>query len=413
MILNMAGLLVQVSRAAKGRVTMKPTVREIAKKAEVSIASVSLVLNNKPSRITAATKERILAAARALGYPEDALAMASSDAVAVAANAATAANTATAANAATKATNAATVANSAPVSAGISYSAAAKGPLRSGGRPLLGVIRPGYFNEFLDSCQLGMDSYAYVRGYKLISATANMAGQVPDCLDALGQAGVRGVILIPPRDMNENHNNELLGAALNAAGLPFLLLDEAIDRVYCDFITGDHKSGAYMATEYLIHQGHVKIGMLSGNREIYTFRKRMEGYKEALAFYGLSIRDEDIFFGSISRETGRQGMAYFDARGIRAIFACEDEMALGVYEYARAHGLRIGEDISLVGFGDAAAASILSPPLTSVTMPGELMGKKACEVLINRIEGLDREHIRTTYFTPSLVERESVKRGVN
>lgn len=363
---------------------MKPTVREIAKRAEVSIASVSLVLNNKPSRITAATKERILAAARELGYPEDALPGGRADGA---------------------------------VSGGSVDGAASGG--RAAGlagavscvRPLLGVIRPGYFNEFYDSCQLGMDSYAYVHGYKFICSTASMAGQVPGCLDAFGQAGVRGVILIPPRDMNENHNNELLGAALEAAGLPFLLLDEAIDRVYCDFITGDNKSGAYMATEYLIHQGHTEIGMLSGNREIYTFRKRMEGYKEALAFYGLSIRDENIFFGSISRETGRRGMAYFDERGIRAVFACEDEMALGVYEYAMAHGLRIGEDISLVGFNNVSAASVLCPPLTSIHMPGELMGKKACEVLINRIEGLDKENIRTTYFTPSLVERSSVKRG--
>lgn len=342
---------------------MKPTVRDIAKKAEVSIASVSLVLNNKPSRITEATKQKILNAAKELGYHIEEKTVEEKN----------------------------------------------KESSKVEKQSLIGMIRPAYFNEFLDRCQQGIDSYAYVHGYKCIACNvADSSEQTLEYLSVLSQAEVKGIIMIPPKDMNENRNNEKLGKALKDTKVPFLLLDRAIDRVYCDFITGDNKGGAYMAVEYLIHQGHCEIGMISENREIYTSRKRIEGYKEALAFYDLSIKDENIFYGNNSWRTGYQAMEYFEDHGIRAVFTGDDAMAFGVYKYASEHGKRIGKDISIVGFGDSSAAAMLSPSLTTIELPGELMGKKACEVLVERIEGVDKEAIRTTYFAPNLVERESV-----
>lgn len=343
---------------------MKPTVRDIAKKAGVSIASVSLVLNNKPSRITDATKQKILSAAVELGYH-------------------------------------------------LEEKPAKKVYSEDRGKEnhsLIGVIRPGYFNEFLDSCQCGIDRYAYVHGYKAVACSvADSTEQALEYLKVLRQIDVKGIIMVPPKDMNENSNNEKLGRALQETKVPFLLLDQAIDRVYCDFITGDNKGGAYMAAEYLIHQGHREIGMISGNREIYTCRKRIEGYKEALAFYDISIIEENIFYGNTSWQTGYKAMEYFDKRGIRAVFACEDEMAFGVYKYAQENELQVGKEISVVGFNDASVSSILIPALTSINLPGELMGKKACEVLVKRIEGADKEAVRTTYFAPRMIERASVR----
>ena len=346
---------------------MKPTVRNIAERANVSTASVSLVLNNKPSRITEATRERILEAAKELGY-----------------------------NFEEKKRKAKQISES--------QQEAAKR------FAVIGIIRPRYSNEFLDACQKGIDQYSQVYGYHTVICAGNdTTEQTLDRIQFLSSMKVAGLIVIPPMDMNIEKNNEKLGRALKEAGIPFLLLNQAIDRVYCDFITADNKSGGYMATEYLIHNGHDRIGMIVGNREVYTCRKRIEGYKEALAFYNISIKEEYIYYGQYRMQTGYEGMKYLYDLGVRAVFAYDDEIALGVYQYAWENGLAIGEDISVVGFNDLYVSAVLTPPLTTISQPGEQMGKKACETIINRITGKDKEAVRNTYFAPVLVERKSVK----
>ena len=346
---------------------MKPTVRNIAEKANVSTASVSLVLNNKPSRITEATRERIIEAARELGY-----------------------------NFEEKKRKVKQLTESLE---------------EAGKRPaVIGVIRPRYCNEFLDACQKGIDQYSQVYGYHTVVCAGNdTTEQALDRIQFLAGLKVAGLIVVPPMDMNIEKNNEKLGHALKETGIPFLLLNQAIDRVYCDFITADNKSGGYMATEYLIHNGYDKIGMIVGNREVYTCRKRIEGYKEALAFYNISIKEEYIYYGQYRRQTGYEGMKYLHGLGIKAVFAYDDEIALGVYQYARENNLIIGQDISIVGFNDMDVAAVLIPPLTTISQPGEQMGKKACEIIINRITGKDKEAVRNTYFAPVLVERQSVR----
>lgn len=346
---------------------MKPTVRNIAEKANVSTASVSLVLNDKPSRITEETRERILEAARELGY-----------------------------NFEEKKKKEKQIRESQEEIAKNSA--------------VIGVIRPRYYNEFLDACQKGIDQYSRVYGYHTVICAGNdTTRQTLDSIQFLKSLKVAGLIVIPPMDMNIEKNNEKLGRALKEAGIPFLLLNQAIDRVYCDFITADNKSGGYMATEYLIHNGYDKIGMIVGNREVYTCRKRIEGYKEALAFYNISIKEEYIYYGQYKRQTGYEGMKYLYDLGVKAVFAYDDEIALGVYQYAGENGLAIGKDISVVGFDDAYVSAVLTPPLTTIAQPGEQMGKKACETIINRITGNDKEAVRNTYFSPILVERNSVK----
>ena len=346
---------------------MKPTVRNIAERANVSIASVSLVLNNKPSRITEATRQKIIEAAKELGYNFEEKKKNEELSIENVCN-------------------------------------------NFDKRAIIGVIRPRYYNEFLDACQKGIDEYCQIYGYRTVTCTVNdTTEQTLDRIRFLTDIKVSGLIIVPSMDMNIEDNNEKLGWALKNAGIPFLLLDQAVDRVYCDFITADNKSGGYMATEYLIHSGHDKIGMIVGAREVYTCRKRIEGYKEALAFHNISITEEYIFYGQYKRQTGYEGMKYLNSLGVHAVFAYDDEIALGVYQYAQEQGLTIGEDISIVGFNDLYVTTVLSPPLTTIEQPGELMGKKACETIINRITGKDKNPIRNTYFAPVLIERKSVK----
>jgi DNA-binding LacI/PurR family transcriptional regulator len=337
---------------------MKVTIRDIAQAAGVSAASVSLVLNNKPSRITEETRERILNAAKELGYIR-------------------------------KEKKEAVVGSSGKV---------------------IGVIHPDMGNLFINQCVEGIENYAAVYGHNaIVCDVQDSSKRCAEYLSLFSRLNVDGIIVIPPLDMNINNNNILLGNALKQTKVPFILLDRAIDRVFCDFITSDNKQGAYMATEHLIYCGHENIGIIAGMREVYNGRKRIEGYKEALAFYNISINQENIYYGDFHHQSGYEGAEYFWKKGIRAIFACSDDMAMGVYQFAREHGLTIGEDISVVGFDDNYICKRVTPALTSISQSGAAMGKKACEMVIKRVLKLEDEAIRDIYFTPRLIERNSVK----
>ncbi|HIU76693.1 MAG TPA: LacI family DNA-binding transcriptional regulator [Candidatus Pelethocola excrementipullorum] len=333
---------------------MKVTIRDIAKEAGVSPASVSLVLNDKPCRIADKTRERILETAKEKGY----------------------------------------IVNRKQVKK----------------EKVIGVLIPEGGKYFHTRCVEGICIYNSIHGYKTI--TCQVDETTDKCLgdiELMVSLNVQGIILIPPLDMNIGNNNERFKEALSKSKLPFLLLDHAIDRIFCDFITADNKSGAYMATEHLILAGHERIGVIAGIREVYNTRKRLEGYKEAMVFYGKSIIEENIYYGDYRGDTGYSGADYLWKRGVTAIFCMNDEMALGVYAFARDKGLTIGDDISVIGFDDTPVCKIMSPPLTSVAQPGDLMGKKAAEVLIKRIEKVDKEGFRNNYFAPQLIERKSVR----
>lgn len=340
---------------------MKVTVRDIAKKAGVSATSVSLVLNNKPQRISEETKERILNAAKELGYKKKV------------------------------------------------YQAVRT----SNNKKVIGVIHPDLNNLFLNQCVGGIEQYASVYGYKLlICDTEDTTARSLEYLELLTGLGVDGVIVIPPMDMHVQEANTELVRFFKHSSMQFVLLDRAIKNVFCDFFTADNKQGAYLATEHLILNGHSDIGLITGNREVYNCRKQIAGYKEALAYYKFTINDDNIYYGDFHLKSGYAAAKYFLQKNIHAVFSCNDEMAMGVYQYAIDNGLVIGEDISIVGYDDVSTCERLTPPLTSIHQAGELMGKRACEMLIKRITKIEIGVIQNMYFTPQLIERHSVKKNV-
>lgn len=338
---------------------MKVTIKDIAKKAGVSPASVSLVLNDKPSRIKEETKKNIINAANELGYKA------------------------------------------------LERKNQTKGPVARSG--VIAFIHPDLGNELMNKYLQGADKVATVGGYKMLICNVHDSSQVcVEYIRYMAELGVDGFIIVPPLDMNMGENNYKLLEALKKSGIPYMLLDRAINQVFCNFVTSDNKQGAYMAVEHLIQKGHREVGLIAGPKEIYNTRKHVAGYKEALAFHGISFVSENIYYGNCKTSSGYEGAEYFYKRGVTALFVCGDKMALGVYEYAEDHGLVIGKDISVVGFDNLSIDGRLNPPLTSISPSGELMGKKSCELIISQINHEDPE-IRNTYFAPILMERESVK----
>lgn len=338
---------------------MKITIRDVAKAAGVSPASVSLVLNNKPSRISEKTKQRIFETAGELGYLTESMHTQ---------------------NTARHSSN------------------------------TIGVIVPGIRNIFSLGYLLGIEAYAELYGYRIVSCDLGYTtGKCLDYLSFLRESGASGVILMPPEDVSRHENGRLLEEAICSSDKPCILIGSPSEHNYTDFVTSDYKSGAYTATDHLIRNGHSRIAFLSSHPDLYSSRKKLEGYKEALLFYGIAAEDSLISIGAGTSESGYSAAGSFLQNGATAVLSVNDVMAFGMYRYASEHGLRIGEDLSVVCFNNSEYCEYLTPPLTSISEEYAAMGRKACERLIRRITNEDPDGPKSSYFVPKLIERQSVR----
>jgi LacI family transcriptional regulator len=166
--------------------------------------------------------------------------------------------------------------------------------------------------------------------------------------------------------------------------------------------------GAYDATRYLIRLGHRRIGFITGALELGCAVDRLAGYQAALTDHDLPSDPTLITTGDFHRPQGFAGAQALLNRPDRptAILASNDEMAFGAMEAARVHGLRIPDDISVVGFDDIPQASVVHPPLTTVRQPLEEMGRMATQMLLRLIAEPQLQVGRVALPT-ELVERQS------
>lgn len=337
---------------------MKVRVKDIAKAAGVSPSTVSLVLNNRPSRIAEDTREHILGIAREMQLKME---------------------------------------------SGVDFTAFER--VKS-----FGIILPDSMNPFFHKLGEEITNQGFLRGYMVLAChVRDDIDRFYMALKGLMAKNVDGLIVIPPRAMDKE--NVKLLKSFPKSGIPMTLLDRAAFGVFCDFVTADNKYGGRIAAEYLIRHGHKRIGCMVGGANIYTSRTRVAGYKEALAEAGLPFEKELVYYGNYDMDTGRTGIERLLDKGITAVVAGNDLMACGVYAYAEEKHLSIPEDISVVGYDNTERCGLLKPPLTSVEQNVDLMAAKAVEVLVSRMEESpdeDEEPARNYYFTPYVVERGSV-----
>jgi len=167
-------------------------------------------------------------------------------------------------------------------------------------------------------------------------------------------------------------------------------------------------AGGLRATEYLISLGHRRIGLVAGPREALCSRARLDGYRAALEAAGIGVDARLIVQGNFYHESGfTAGGRLLDlADRPTAIFAASDQMALGVYEAARRHGLRVPADLSVVGFDDLPEAQWSSPPLTTVRQPLAEMGGLAARTILRLARGETLQVPRVELAT-ELIVRDS------
>ncbi len=148
----------------------------------------------------------------------------------------------------------------------------------------------------------------------------------------------------------------------------------------------EDEHSAFEVVSYLIQNGHKRIGLIAGKAENIHTSQRILGYQKALHDNGLSFDQKLVYYGDWTRKSGYDGARALVEEGVSAIFAMCDKMAGGVYDYLYEKGIKIGEGISVAGFDDESIAAYFRPKLTTTALPLTEIGKKAAELLIDKLD---------------------------
>jgi LacI family transcriptional regulator, galactose operon repressor len=327
------------------------TIRDIARAAGVSVATVSRVINGRPD-VSPQTREAVLRVARAHNFTTNRSARA----------------------------------------------------LSVGRTGLIGFTVPWVDQNYFTGILSGAAEALYEQEQRIVLCpTHHEHDREVTLLERLMNGATDGAIILLPEESNEELRR------LQEVGYPFVVadlrqpLDEGIPAV-----SASHFAGARAATDHLVRLGHRRIGLITGFRGWTATEERLVGYKGSLATAGIPFLPELVVEGHFNAETG-----YAAARQLlelkerpTAIFASNDNMAAGALRAAAERGLAVPDELSIVGFDDTELARILSPRLTTVRQPLAEHGRTAVSLLNRLIDGQRIEALRVELST-RLIVRES------
>lgn len=275
--------------------------------------------------------------------------------------------------------------------------------LRARDRPgkLIGLLVPDIQNPFYVDVVRGIEGRALARECGVLMCNfAQEEAKEHFCLDMMQYESVDGLIVAPARPTDEKV------LELARSGMPIVCVDRGLEGVDVDCVVVDNQAGARGAVEHLIGLGHRRIAHVAGLRQIPSTTERLAGYEEAMSAAGLDS-SRLVRFGDSKHESGRRLAAeLLDLpEPPSAIFTGNNLITLGALETIHLRGLRIPEDVAIVGFDDMYWAISLNPPLTAVSQPGEEIGRRAADLLFARIAEPGRPAARLVLKTQLMVRR--------
>ena len=308
------------------------TIRDVARRARVSHQTVSRVINGQEN-VTAATRERVLDAIRELEYVPSAVARS----------------------------------------------------LSSNRTHTLGMVTTDVSDHFFSEAVAGAEAEARKRGYFLIIGSIEEGSEDDErtYLRLMLERRVEGLIVAVPR--LRIADDDILADAV--ARIPTVLVASDIELAGADHVDIDNRRGGHEATGYLVAQRHRVIATITGPLDWPSARARLDGYRDALREAGISA-DRALVEPCVDwgLESGRRAADRLlsSAPTLTAIFAQSDLLALGAIAALRARGLRVPEDVSVVGFDDIPVSSVFDPPLTTVRQPMREVGELAARLIGDR-----------------------------
>jgi LacI family transcriptional regulator len=274
--------------------------------------------------------------------------------------------------------------------------------LRNNKTYTIACIIPDIANPFYPSFLRGVQDTAEAHHYNtLIFNTDGIAEKERQCLLSAMESQVEGIIGMFFHCASKD--------VLKDLALPVVELGGTINLPNIDVVFVDTAEAALAATTHLIEKHHTRIGFIGGITESLPHQQRLTGYRQALQNHNLTLDDNLIQCGNFTETGGYHAMQALLQLTPRpsAVFAANDLMAMGAYQAIREAGLRIPEDIAVVGFDDIPAAKLLTPPLTTVSQFQEKLGCRAAEMIFERLGGLANSESRTETLPFELVIRAS------
>lgn len=269
---------------------------------------------------------------------------------------------------------------------------------------LIGLIYDNPNPQYVVNMQLGLLDGLRGSGFELVVHPCDRGSTtlVPDIRGFIDRQKLFGVVLTP--SVSED---EAVAEMLRETGCAYLrVASVSVDSPEHVFVTEDREGGR-VAGRHLAELGHTRIGFISGPKTFRSSHERRAGFEAGLAEHGLSLDTRHVHEGAYTFESGIEGAAALLSQNPRptAIFAGNDEMATGVLHAARQAGLKVPDQLSVVGFDDFQIASRVWPPLTTVRAPTRMIGRLAAEKMLALHRGGPAEE--KPDITPSLVVRQS------
>ena len=310
------------------------TMRQIAERANVSIGTVSHVIN-QTAAVRHKLRERVLEAIRSMGYQPSALAQG----------------------------------------------------LRKNRTNMLGMVIPDITNPFFPGVVRGVEDVAYQRSFRVVLCNAdNDPSKEASYVRELRSYHIAGLLIIPAA------GGDIAGhlRAYASASVPVVCVDRVPDGWEGDSVLVANAEGAYLATRHLIQMGHKHLAVIAGPLKLTNAAERLKGFKRALKEARIANEPEFVQEARFDTVSGYQAALRLLRMLPRptAIFACNDLMAFGVLQAARELNLRCPEDLSIAGFDSLEFTKFTDPSLTSVYQPGYQVGATAARLLLQRIDGM-------------------------
>lgn len=329
-----------------------PGIKDVAKKAEVSVATVSRVINHNPN-VKPYLKERVLQAIEELNYQPSGIAR----------------------------------------------------NMRNQSSPVIGLIIPDIQNPFFTSLVRAVEDVALENDYTVLLCNSD---EKPDkeqlYIDVLARERISGIIIIP------SHKN--CCDRLKDINIPVVVVDRILSGLATDLVVVDNVYGSREATSHLIELGHKRIGLVSAPTGVSIGVDRRRGYELAMQDHGLQINESLIQLGDFKEAGGYQAtvkLLEFDPRPT-AIFAVNNLMAMGALRAIQEYDLKIPDDISFIAFDDMSWFAFFNPPLTAVRQPVYEIGAKAANLLFDRLDNVADKDVFKIVLQPELIVRESTSK---
>ncbi|QJD87270.1 LacI family DNA-binding transcriptional regulator [Cohnella herbarum] len=267
----------------------------------------------------------------------------------------------------------------------------------------IGLLIPDLANPFFAEIARSVEDRAHELGFNLVICnTDNDSVKEESYTVLLKQKGVDGIILATGA-----HNNAILKKLLHQKQV-IAVIARDMPSLAVDTVLVDDFLGGYLAANHLIELGHRSIAVITEKFEVMSSRERVRGYRQAIEEAGLLFEEKWVRVSSFQVQDGKAtaGLLLDEDNPPTAIFACNDLLAIGAIQAARERGLSVPRDLSVVGFDNTILATIIDPPLTTIAQPIQELGKQIVDLISQEINEKKTSKQRLVLL-PELVVRGS------